>query len=289
LTSCLESVAAQEFSDWEVVVVDDASTDGDVEQVVSDFDDPRCRTIRHSSNRGPGAARNSGFRNAHGTLVLPVDSDDLLHPQYLAKTIDVFKSATDADFVYTDFQLFGESNEVWRFGAPKTVREMLHQQWIPGPGTLMRRCLWERVGGYSEAAELVGNEDWDFWLSALASGAKPVHIPLPLYFYRRHGSSISSVSLRYDEFVPRDFIYLRHRALFDRHKAGGEFRARGYLNSARFAWGIRERRHALVLGYQGLTTSGVTWPFVRAAVRAFARRCSNVWKLWSTKTLTKRG
>lgn len=264
LRECLESIAAQEMTDWEAIVVDDASTECDLKDVVAELGDARFRVIRQAQNRGEGAARNTGFESARAALVLPMDSDDKLHPEFLSATTRVLVGASpEVDCVYTDFQLFGASSEEWRNTADRTLRDMLRAQWIPGPGTLMRRTVWERAGGYSDCEVLRGNADWDFWIGALAVGATPIHLPRPLYLYRRHHASMSA-TMSAGDYRQREYIYRRHRELFDRHRAGGEFRATGYLNSARYAWGTHERKRALSLLVRGFAIRGGTWRLARS-------------------------
>jgi 2-polyprenyl-3-methyl-5-hydroxy-6-metoxy-1,4-benzoquinol methylase len=239
LRECLESLLAQTLTDWEAIVVDDASTEGNPGEVVVQVADPRIRVIRHDNNRGLAASRNTGFRAARAHLVLPLDADDKLDPHYLDATVETLQRNADADCVFTDFQLFGADTDTWR-AAVHTPQAMLHNQWIPGAGALMRRALWERVGGYCEADELrCGNEDWDFWLSATAGTLRALHVPQPLYQYRQHTTSMVS-RLMYFDCATREFIYQRHRALFDQHNAGRSFLAAGYLNSARASWKRRE-------------------------------------------------
>jgi glycosyltransferase involved in cell wall biosynthesis len=252
------------MNNWEAIVVDDASTDRELRHVVAEHGDSRVRVIRHGRNRGEGAARNTGFAQARSNLLLPLDADDKLHPEFLSRTTRALEAALPrANCVFTDFQLFGSSSDRWRNTADRTLRDMLRAQWIPGPGTLMCHSVWERAGGYSEDQALLGNADWDFWIRAMAAGARPTHVPLPLYLYRRHQSSLSA-QMSADDYRQREHIYLRHRALFDRHGAGGEFRAIGHLNSAMFAWATHERGRAVSLFVHGLTMRGGAWPILRS-------------------------
>lgn len=268
LTACLDSVLGQSSDDWEAIVVDDASPDVDLESVVREFRDDRLRVIRHNTNRGQGAARNTGFRNARGSLVLPLDSDDLLLPEFVSSTAGQFSEFPETDCVFTDFRLFGETDETWQNTSDRTLRDMLLGQWIPGAGTMMRREVWERVHGYCEDRALVGNEDWDFWIAALATDLHVVHLPRPLYLYRRHGQSVSSRALRRVEYLQREQLYKRHQTLYDRYQVGDAFRATGYLNSAEFFWRLGERRRALGVAGTALRRRGVAWPFVTLTVRA---------------------
>lgn len=269
LEACLDSIAAQTVAAWEAIIVDDASATDQVRQVVENFNDPRVRALRHDENRGAGAARNTGFREATGEFVLPLDADDLLEPTYLETTVAVLSQTTDIDCVFTDLRLFGSTSKLSTNDGTHDLREILRRQWIPGAGTLMRRTVWERVGGYWEDRRIVGNEDWEFWIAALASGATARHIPEPLYLYRQHEGSTSGVLRTYEEFLHRELIYERHRDLFDRYSAGGEFRAVGYFNSARFAAKRHEWKRAARLTWKGMRLPHGVRPYLRAVV-AFA-------------------
>ncbi len=232
LDECLESLRAQTFHDWEAIIVDDGSTGGPIEARIALLRDSRLRLVRHSRNRGLGAARNTGFRNATRELVLPLDSDDCLEPSYLDSTVRALKETPEAECVFTDFRLFGSRSDVWKFEV-RGAAEMLERQWIPGSGTLMRKRLWVITGGYAELPrELSGNEDWDFWIGATAQGVKAIHIPKPLYMYRRHAEAMSTTTLEYNDYRIREIIYRRRQDVFDSYRAGGRFRAMGYLNSA---------------------------------------------------------
>lgn len=246
LGDCLQSVMEQTVQNWEVIVVDDASSQGNPESIVSGFRDARMRYVRHDRNLGLAAARNSGFRLAQAQLVLPLDTDDKLASTYLRKMSLALQVRPDADCVYPDFQLFGLRRDVWHYQVCDAAT-MTRRQWIPGPGTLMRRSLWARVGGYCEVPELrSGNTDWDFWLAAVAVGVRAIHVPEALYLYRRQESSMSTRG-KYFDFQTHEFMYQRHRTLFDRYGTGKEFRAEGYQNSAVAAWHRGERLRAACL------------------------------------------
>jgi glycosyltransferase involved in cell wall biosynthesis len=254
LRECLTSLIAQDIREWEGIVVDDHSTKGDVQATVDSFRDPRLHVVRHSKNKGLAAARNTGFHLAQGELVLPIDSDDCLEPSFLRVTSHVFIEIPQVDCVFTDLQCFGDSNEIWHYRV-MTPRDMLKTQWIPGPGTLMRKRVWKSVGGYSEAPEFRhGNEDWDFWISAVKLGICTHHIPLPLYLYRRSSNSMSKSLKRYD-YVTRNTIYRRHSEFFCQYNAGKAFKAVGYFNSATAAAHFGETLDAIVFALCSLILS----------------------------------
>src|SRR5262249_56915760 len=137
------------------------------------------------------------------------------------------------DCVLTDLQLVGLSNEIWRYSV-MTADDMAKEQWIPGAGTLMRRSVWEGVGGYCEDDVLrVGNEDWDFWIGAISRGISACHIAKPLYYYYRHTHSMSVSTLMLDDWKTREFIVARHPQFFAKKHRTAAFLSGGYLRSAR--------------------------------------------------------
>ncbi len=225
LRECLESVLAQSFTAWEAVVVDDASA-----ETIVPPDDPRVRVLRHDVNRGLAAARNTGIRAATTDLLLPLDADDALAPEFLARTVPLLEDPA-VDCVFTDVQTFGADDDVWHY-AVRTPEAMADAQWIPGAGALLRRLLWARVGGYCEDDVLrAGNEDWDFWIGALEGPLCPMHVDAPLYRYRRTTGSMS-VALRVREYETREHIFRRHPDFFTRTGRGPSFLSEGFRISA---------------------------------------------------------
>jgi len=270
LAECLASVIEQTLTRWEAVVVDDASTEDGMDDVISALGDPRVRSVRHEVNRGLAAARNTGFRAAGADLILPLDSDDRLHREFLSTTVSALLANEEADCVFTDWQLFGAIDGIWAWEGPYGFPAMTVAQTIPGTGVLMRREVWDRAGGYVEASELLsGNEDWDFWLAA-TPGLHPLRIQSPLYFYRRHQDSMSAHSLQWNDHSQREFIYRRHQAIFDRYDTGNAFRAAGYLNSAARSWSTGHRRRALRVASCALRSRGLTLSFSRLAARSIS-------------------
>ena len=260
LRHCLESVQAQTISDWEAIVVDDGSTVVDVDKFLYQFHDPRIRVIRHSQNRGVGAARNTGFRAACTPLILPVDADDALHPHYLEGTLHALAQNPNANWVLTDFQLFGKSTDIWRFPVPLPAPCPVHLYYV-GAGTLMRKRVWEESGGYSEIPSLSSGVDFDFWLGAVERGFRAIHVAQPLYLYRRHAKSMTFTTAICNGHAEREVLYRRHHLAFKILGAdcklcrsvnrGAAFRAGGYLTSSIFSLRKAERWKAIRLAARG--------------------------------------
>jgi glycosyltransferase involved in cell wall biosynthesis len=251
LAESLDSLLAQTVADWEAIVVDDASTVGDVEAVVRARSDERIRYLRHPTNLGPAAARNTGIRAGSGSFIVPFDSDDRLTPTFLARLSGVLAADPGVDCVFPDFALFGSRTGLDRFEV-RDARAMCRTQWPPGAGCMYRRTLWERAGGYCEDPALrAGNEDWDFWLAAAEAGFTASHIPEPLYEYRISPGSLG-MRLRSVNDKTREFIFARHRALFERYHEGPVFLAEGYQISARSRYEYGRHRQAIRLALRSL-------------------------------------
>jgi glycosyltransferase involved in cell wall biosynthesis len=225
LEECLASVAAQSDPRWEAVVVDDASPDGeDIRAVVEGMGDDRIRLVRHEENKGLGAARNTGIRAARTEYVFPLDSDDRITPDCVERLAGILEDDDRLDCAYADVQLFGRLNDVLQFPGPRVGFRMLRaEDTIPGAGTMMRKRLWERLGGYDEADVLRrGREDFEFWIRAFDAGCRAHRELEPVYEYRHLHTSMN-VTCRLQDHVIAEYIYGKHRRLFDEAGEGERF------------------------------------------------------------------
>jgi glycosyltransferase involved in cell wall biosynthesis len=183
LASALRSVSAQTFSDWEVIVVDDASSDASSEVAFQVGPAGKVRVIRHEKNEGPSTARNSGISAARGRYVSFLDSDDSWHPEKLRKQVEMVEAEPDPDMVFCATQTV-----VYRDGrrvrvAPK--REPLAGEpwseflYVNGGSAQTNSFLLSR-----ELAMKIGfqppHEDHLFFLTAGALGARYRLVAEPL-------------------------------------------------------------------------------------------------------------
>jgi glycosyltransferase involved in cell wall biosynthesis len=247
LPACLDSVRQQTYTNWEIIIVDDASPSEEGRVIVEGIGDPRIRIVRHEQNRGQAAGRNTGMRLAQGELLMPLDCDDVLAPTHLEKLVGALQANPECGAAYSDYSLFDAVSRDMEFPVRDT-RALLKEQWIPHPGTIVRRSLWEQTRGYCEDELFrAGNEDWDYFLSVAEVGLKAVRIPEPLYFYRQHTTSITSTKFALADYVMRESMYVRHRHLFDRYKMRRPFLSGGYRCSAKAFWQKGDRLQALKL------------------------------------------
>ncbi|WP_281888531.1 glycosyltransferase [Paenibacillus sp. YYML68] len=182
IQSCLNS----SFQDFEIIVVNDGSNDPATIQKLHQLNDPKTKVI-HQRNQGLAAARNTGIKEAAGTYVFPLDADDRIHPTLLEKGYWVLERYPRLGFVTTWLKHFGNESWVWS-PPPYNFYSLLHDNNIVG-NSLIRRSAWEAVGGYDESMR-GGYEDWDFWIKLSEGGWTGYQIQEPLFFYRKHGSSM---------------------------------------------------------------------------------------------------
>jgi glycosyltransferase involved in cell wall biosynthesis len=193
LSEAVESVLSQTFRDFEIIIVDDESTDLVTQQFPEMYQHPMIHIIRNPYNMGVASSRNIGIRHARGEFILPLDADDVIADTYLEKAIMLLDQRPDVGIVYCDAEFLGEKCGPWELPLYSVTR-MLAENLIFS-AAFFRRSDWERSGGYCQAMS-AGWEDWDFWLTLVASGVQVEKIPDTLFRYRiRLDSRDRSISI----------------------------------------------------------------------------------------------
>ncbi len=176
----LHSALAQTFSSFEVLVVDDGSTDNSAEvceRIAGQ--DPRI-VYWQQPNQGVVAARNNAIQRSKGRYILPLDADDLLMPDCLGKMYAALR-AHAADVVYSYVSRSPEGDDV--IASPEvSVPAVLVKNCVP-VSALFRRADWQAYGGYRRNMS-GGLEDWDFWLNFVEDRRNFYLIKEPLLFWR---------------------------------------------------------------------------------------------------------
>ncbi len=198
LGNCLSSVLAQTFTDFEIVIVNDGSTDRSA-AIIEGFAKKDSRIVPlQQENKGPSEARNTGIKAARGNWITFVDSDDMLAPHFLQKLWDAAKQ-NNASIACSDKQLFWKESEIGK-GDTATAQAI-----TLSPEKALERALYQKEGpDYSAWSKLydakiwqsrrftpgIYFEDMDCIPQVLLEAEKVVYLPEPLYLNRRHGSSI---------------------------------------------------------------------------------------------------
>jgi GT2 family glycosyltransferase len=181
------SVLQQSFQQWEWVIVDDGSTTAESRQILEDYRrrDARIRIIRHEVNKGPSAARNTGFGGARTQYVVQLDSDDLLEPTAVEKWLWFLESHPEFGFGHGYTVGFGAQEYLSTTGF-HNGKAFLDENLAEVTG-IIRTGVHQAVGGYDEANR-DGAEDYDFWLRCAGLGYWGGTIPEHLNWYRRRRS-----------------------------------------------------------------------------------------------------
>jgi Glycosyl transferase family 2 len=163
----ITSVLAQTFPHWELIIVDDGSTDS-LESSMKALSDPRIRYIRHGQNRGQSAAQNSGIKMSRGTYVALLDSDDEWFPAKLARDLAAFQTSNSTvGLVYCGKEIVDENDRLLKIRMP-TLRGSVFEQLLAWDfigscsRVTVKRDILESAGGFDES--FVVGQDWDMWL-----------------------------------------------------------------------------------------------------------------------------
>lgn len=192
----LDSVFAQTFNDYEVIIVNDGSPDTDeLERALEPYRE-RIRYIKQE-NHGAAHARNTALRVARGRFIAFLDADDLWLPNYLAEQMKFIEGGAGYDFVYADAMQFGAppyAGKTFMETAPSTgdvsFESLVTQSCnVITSGTLARRHSVVEVGLFDETLRRA--HDFDLWLRLARGGARMAYQRKVLLRYRYHAGSLS--------------------------------------------------------------------------------------------------
>jgi hypothetical protein len=198
IIEALDSVRDSSVASWEIVVVDDASSDGGPDAVLEwmgRHDSHPVTLVRHEVNRGLAAARNTGGATTRGRLLMMLDSDNLLRPFGLARLMRALARDPGAAFAYGILDRFLKDGPVGLVNAygwePARFRDGNYIDAL----ALIRRSAFAKLGGYSEDSRLLlGYEDYDFWARLAEAGECGTFVRQFVGSYRVGHSSMLSVT-----------------------------------------------------------------------------------------------
>jgi ABC-type polysaccharide/polyol phosphate transport system ATPase subunit/glycosyltransferase involved in cell wall biosynthesis len=189
LDEAVQSVLDQTFQDFEIIVVNDGSTDPETNRLLADYDRPNTRVIT-TENRGLPSARNLAIEHATGEYICALDADDKLEPTYLDKAVRILDQDPSIAFVSSWIRAFGDEDWVWK-QARCDLPQLLAECTVNG-AALVRRSALLAVGGYDVTMK-TGDEDWDLWITLAERGYRGTIIPEVLFHYRRRAGSMSTL------------------------------------------------------------------------------------------------
>lgn len=188
LGESIQSLLDQSYPNWELIVVDDGSTDSTL-RIARTFAmrDSRIRLISNQINQGLPVSLNRGFQEARGEFYSWTSDDNLYRSNALEEMVEILRSRAEIDIVYSDYSTLDHNGNVTRSVQALPPERLPFINGI-GPCFLFKRCVFEELGGYR--AELFLVEDYDFWLRAYAK-FRFHHHPEDMYLYRQHQGSLT--------------------------------------------------------------------------------------------------
>lgn len=262
LEAAVESCIGQTYLNWELILVDDASSDATPE-IIARFNarDSRIRAIRHERNQRLPAALNSGFALARGEYLTWTSDDNLYRPRALQEMLSFLDANRDVGFVYADYTLIDEAGKASIRIKAGDAHELAVTNPV-GACFLYRREVYERLGGYAEDMFLV--EDYEYWIRVSCEfKIAPLHTDL--YLYRTGGPLTQRRQAVRDA---HERVLLRH--LKRMSWARREARWRGYMLLVQYALMRNDRRAAARRACSALLCSPL--PTAARIVRHFLPR-----------------
>ena len=215
LAEAIASVVAQTYSHWELLLVDDGSTDGstDVAQQIVACDSERMRYLHHPehANHGMSASRNLGIAHARGTYLAFLDADDVWFPQTLEEQVEILRAEPDAGMVYGPIEWWYswtgrpedcECDYVEQLGVPantllpppRLLSLFLRNRAAVPSGVMVRRDLAERLGGFEN--EFRGEYEDQVFCAKVCLNASVFASSRCWYRYRQHPNSTVASGIR---------------------------------------------------------------------------------------------
>jgi glycosyltransferase involved in cell wall biosynthesis len=201
MEECLQSIEDQTYKNFEILVVDDASTDNTVE-IANKF---CCNVVLQLAEHvGTTQANIAGIQEAKGQYICFVNADDTIDPMYLERCVLAIESDHTVAIVYTDSHQFGNGKDNDVYFPEYNLPTLQKSNFILG-SSLFRREAYFKVGGFDTT--LAGMEDYDLWLSICENGWDAKHVPGALYHYRSHANNRTNIMDIAKEF---DIIHDKH-------------------------------------------------------------------------------
>jgi glycosyltransferase involved in cell wall biosynthesis len=228
IAAAIQSVLDQTFTDFELIISDDASADDSV-KIIQRFQDPRIRLIRHERNLGIVENFNRAVAQAHGTYIAQMGSDDLFRPDKLRRQVEVLDAKPDIAVVFTHVDIINRDGLPYRFHPLKHLkyhynqdnhtrhewlRIFFHKNCLSAPSAMLRKSAMDRVGLYDP--RFLGLQDYDWWIRFCLAGYELHVIGEELTLYRRLKRSRS---LSTPTFTNYNRGYFEHRKLLRNYLA----------------------------------------------------------------------
>lgn len=194
LAEAIESVLRQHHDDWELLLIDDGSSDNTAEVMRLYSGDPRVRVFS-TAGIGLPAVCNLALDQARGKYLIRLDGDDVLDENALLVLTSYLEREPDVALVFPDYYLMDEGGEILAHERRHKLAETNHKMQPPPNGacTMIRKSVLASVGGYRE--DLGAQDGFDLW-AKIRDTHRAANVNLPLFYYRRHGHNLTNSTYR---------------------------------------------------------------------------------------------
>lgn len=194
LEKAIESVLRQHYEDWELILINDGSTDNTAEVMHLYAGDPRVNILK-TPGIGLPAAANLALKESQGKYIIRLDGDDMFDENILFVLVNYLERYPEVALVFPDYYLIDEVGEVFAHERRQKITESSHLKDMPPNGacTLIRKSILESIGGYRE--DLGAQDGFDIW-AKICNIYRSLNVNLPLFYYRRHGQNLTNSSYR---------------------------------------------------------------------------------------------
>lgn len=199
LERCLDSIIAQTYDNWELIVCDDCSIDGTI-SILKKYikKDNRIKLLRNKKNMRLAASLNKCLGVAKGKYVARMDADDISLPDRLEKQVEFLEEHEEIDCVGSNMLVFDDSGDKGvRESIEKPIKEdMLNKAPFFHPTIMMRKTVYEKLGGYTVSTKTMRAEDLDLWFRFFKRGYKGYNLQENLYRYHESTTDYKKRTLK---------------------------------------------------------------------------------------------
>ncbi len=214
LRKSVGSVIAQTYKNFEIIIVNDGSTDSSLEvagQIKAENSEVDIKIIDQANSGQPAISRNNGIAVASGEFILCLDADDFLAPTILEKASLAIDANPEISLVYFDAIFFDEVKTWFQpSGEFDLVKIAVDNQLFCC--TIYRKSAWSKAGGYK--TNVRGYEDWDLWISFAEQYLVAYKIPEPLFYYRTSKDGVFGSTEDKDLYLQANMV-TNHPGLYD--------------------------------------------------------------------------
>ncbi|MDI1303874.1 MAG: glycosyltransferase family A protein [bacterium] len=215
LKESLRSVLDQTYPNWECIIVNDGSPDDTEVKALEWCAKDKRFSYLCKENGGLPSARNAGIKNSKGEFIVALDSDDILHPDFLIQLVPQLQ-ANDTLGIVSCYRFFFAKNKANIISEYKASGSTYHDLMFENklmPSSIYRKKCWEEVGGYDESM-IKGFEDWEFWINITKRGWEFKFVEAFLFYYRKAKKSMLVDTLNHHAESNMEYIFRKHKELY---------------------------------------------------------------------------